>query len=241
MNAQGLAVERAAGRRLFSSLHAAFSFGAPTCAALAGLIAGLGVEPLAHLAGVAVLSTLASLAIIPGLLHDSPDGDRPVPQFARPSRRLALYALRGHRLLRSAGRRGGLRLERHLPGHRTTGRGWSGTPRPGCLLSHDGSGTTARRSRGEPVRRGAGCQGGRADRCRRAGAGPGDDLCGSSTCRVRGDGSGSGCVVPAHAARRRTQRRHRSSGPSSESRGLQSTRSVRITPEARGLLHLNRV
>ncbi|MEJ7771799.1 MAG: hypothetical protein WKF51_07840 [Geodermatophilaceae bacterium] len=28
MNAQGLAVERAAGRRLFSSLHAAFSFGA---------------------------------------------------------------------------------------------------------------------------------------------------------------------------------------------------------------------
>lgn len=92
MNAQGLAVERAAGRRLFSSLHAAFSFGALTGAALAGLIAGLGVEPLAHLAGVAVLSTLASLAIIPGLLHDSPDDDRPVPRFARPSRRLALYA-----------------------------------------------------------------------------------------------------------------------------------------------------
>lgn len=92
MNSQGLAVERAAGRRLFSSLHAAFSFGALAGAALAGLIAGLGVEPLAHLAGTAALGALASLAIIPSLLHDSPDKDRAGPRFARPSRRLARYA-----------------------------------------------------------------------------------------------------------------------------------------------------
>ncbi len=92
MNAQGLAVERTVERRLFSSLHAAFSFGALAGAVLAGLVAGLGVEPLPHLAGTAVLGALASLAIIPGLLHDRPEGDRLGPRFARPSRRLALYA-----------------------------------------------------------------------------------------------------------------------------------------------------
>ena len=92
MNAQGPAVELAAQRRLFSSLHAAFSFAALAGAALAGLLAGLGVEPLPHLAGTAVIAALVSLAIIPGLLHDRPDGDRLGPRFARPSRRLVLYA-----------------------------------------------------------------------------------------------------------------------------------------------------
>jgi len=65
MNAQGLAVERAARRRLFSSLHAAFSFGALAGAAISGLVAGLGAEPLPHVAGTAVIGALASLLIIP--------------------------------------------------------------------------------------------------------------------------------------------------------------------------------
>jgi len=91
MNAQGLAVERAAGRRLFSSLHAAFSFGALAGAGLAGMVAGLGVPPLAHLAGTAVIAAAAALVIIRGLLPDRPDGGQAGPRIARPSRRLAVY------------------------------------------------------------------------------------------------------------------------------------------------------
>lgn len=91
MNAQGLSVERAAGRRLFSSLHAAFSFGALAGAGLAGAVAGLGVQPVAHLAGTAVIGAAVALAIVPSLLHDRPDGTRPGPLLARPSRRLAVF------------------------------------------------------------------------------------------------------------------------------------------------------
>jgi len=92
MNAQGLVVEKAAGRRLFGSLHAAFSFGALAGAGLAGAVAGLGIGPLPHLAGAAVLGAIAAAAIVvPGLLHDRPDGAQPRNRLARPSRRLALY------------------------------------------------------------------------------------------------------------------------------------------------------
>ena len=79
MNAQGIAVERAAGRRLFNSLHAAFSFGALAGAGLGAAAAALDVAPLPHLAGAALLA--------PGLLHDQ--GDPRAPRLARPSRRLA--------------------------------------------------------------------------------------------------------------------------------------------------------
>jgi predicted MFS family arabinose efflux permease len=87
MNAQGVAVERAAGNRLFNSLHAAFSFGALAGASLAAVAAGAGVDPLPHLAAVAIVGALAGAALAPGLLRD--EGRPDAPRLARPSRRLA--------------------------------------------------------------------------------------------------------------------------------------------------------
>ena len=51
MNAQGVTVERAYPRRIFSSLHAAFSFGALAGALSGGLVAEAGVPLTAHLLG----------------------------------------------------------------------------------------------------------------------------------------------------------------------------------------------
>ena len=90
MNAQGFAVERAAGRRLFNSLHAAFSFGALTGALGAALAAAAGLDPLEHLAIVAVVGALAAVALAPGLFSDP--GDPHAARIARPSRRLAALA-----------------------------------------------------------------------------------------------------------------------------------------------------
>jgi len=87
MNAQGLAVERASGRRLFSSLHAAFSFGALAGAGLAAAAVAADVAPPAHLATSAVLGAALAAALAPGLLRDR--GDPNAARFARPSRRLA--------------------------------------------------------------------------------------------------------------------------------------------------------
>ena len=86
MNAQGISVERAGERRLFSSLHAAFSFGALGGAVLAGGAAGLGLEPLAHLSIVAVAAALCALALRPAFLADPPLVAS--QRFARPSRAL---------------------------------------------------------------------------------------------------------------------------------------------------------
>lgn len=93
MNVQGLAVERATGRRIFSSQHAAFSFGALAGAGTAGAVAALGVDPLPHLIGVAVAGGVAAAAVSPHLLRDEPTSARPAPLLARPTGRLAALAL----------------------------------------------------------------------------------------------------------------------------------------------------
>jgi MFS family permease len=90
MNAQGFAVERAAGRRLFNSLHAAFSFGALAGALGAAFAAGSGIDPLEHLAIVAVVGALAAVALVPGLFDDP--GSPHAARIARPTRRLAALA-----------------------------------------------------------------------------------------------------------------------------------------------------
>jgi predicted MFS family arabinose efflux permease len=89
MNAQGLAVERAGTRRIFNSLHAAFSFGALAGAVLAGTVAALGVAPLPHLVGVALVGGAAALAVAPNLLADEGTADPSAFLLARPSLRLA--------------------------------------------------------------------------------------------------------------------------------------------------------
>lgn len=85
MNAQGLAVERASARALFSSLHAAFSFGALAGAGVAAATANGAA--LLYLAVSAVVGAVLAAALAPGLLHDRGNPDAPL--FARPSRRLA--------------------------------------------------------------------------------------------------------------------------------------------------------
>jgi predicted MFS family arabinose efflux permease len=89
MNVEGLAVERLAGKRIFNSLHAAFSFGALTGAAIAGLAAAAGLDPLPNIAIVvavaAVAATFASRGLPPAAGEPPAEG----PRFARPSRRLA--------------------------------------------------------------------------------------------------------------------------------------------------------
>jgi predicted MFS family arabinose efflux permease len=89
MNAQGLSVERAGGRRIFNSLHAGFSFGALAGAGIGAAAAALGVAPLPHLAAMAVLGGLTAAAVSPHLLRDAESADPDAPTFARPSRRLA--------------------------------------------------------------------------------------------------------------------------------------------------------
>ena len=89
MNVEGLAVERLSGKRIFNSLHAWFSFGALGGAAIGGLAAAAGLDPLPHIAIVvglgAVVASLASRGLPPAEAEPRSEG----PRFARPSRRLA--------------------------------------------------------------------------------------------------------------------------------------------------------
>jgi hypothetical protein len=88
MNAQGVAVERALGKRLFSSLHAAFSFGGLAGAGIAAAVAAAGVDPLPHLAVNGAVSAAVAVVLARGLVRD--EGQTGGPHFARPSRRLAV-------------------------------------------------------------------------------------------------------------------------------------------------------
>ncbi|MBA2472277.1 MAG: MFS transporter, partial [Pseudonocardiales bacterium] len=90
MNAQGLAVERASGGHLFSSLHAAFSFGALAGAGTGGLVAEAGAATGPHLVIAGTVVTLGILATRGSLLHAGEDAAPGGPHFARPTRDLAL-------------------------------------------------------------------------------------------------------------------------------------------------------
>jgi predicted MFS family arabinose efflux permease len=89
MNVEGLAVERGSGKRIFNSLHAAFSFGALSGAAIGGLAAAAGLDPLAHLAIVAGVGAAAAAVASRGLPPVDAEPPPQGPRFARPSRRLA--------------------------------------------------------------------------------------------------------------------------------------------------------
>jgi predicted MFS family arabinose efflux permease len=89
MNVEGLAVERTERKRIFNSLHAAFSFGALTGAALGGLAASAGLEPLPHLALVVAFGAVAAWIAARGLPLAEAELPARGPRFARPSRRLA--------------------------------------------------------------------------------------------------------------------------------------------------------
>ena len=88
VNVHGVAVERGLGRRVLSSMHAAFSFGVMAGAGGGALAAAASLDPEPHLAIVAVVSVGTALAVagrLPGAPVDRPRG----PAFARPSGALA--------------------------------------------------------------------------------------------------------------------------------------------------------
>ncbi|HYZ28268.1 MAG TPA: MFS transporter [Thermoleophilaceae bacterium] len=89
MNTQGIAVERARRRRIFNSLHAAFSFGALGGAGVAAAVAAIGVDPLPHLIGAGVAGSLLAAMVAPALMDDRAAADRTARRLVRPTRSLA--------------------------------------------------------------------------------------------------------------------------------------------------------
>jgi len=88
MNAQGVDVERALGRSVMSSFHAAFSIGGFAGAAIGASMAFLGIGPALHFliaaAGFLLLILLAASALLPGSPAAEPDLGGPV--FRLPAR-----------------------------------------------------------------------------------------------------------------------------------------------------------
>jgi len=72
MNAQAATVENSRARPVMSALHGMFSLGGMAGAAAGGLLMGLGVPPLAHAAGMALLTAAVTASVAPWLLADHP-------------------------------------------------------------------------------------------------------------------------------------------------------------------------
>jgi predicted MFS family arabinose efflux permease len=89
MNAQAIAVNQRHPRQIFSSFHAAFSFGALGGAAAGSLAAGAGLSPATHLAMTSVVLVCILLVVRPGLLPATVDARADAAMFARPTRALA--------------------------------------------------------------------------------------------------------------------------------------------------------
>jgi MFS family permease len=88
MNVHGLTVERVLRRKILSTLHAAFSFGALAGAGAGALVAAAGVGVVEHLAGVALAGALAAAIAARSLLPSSADAAPRGPLIARPTRAL---------------------------------------------------------------------------------------------------------------------------------------------------------
>ncbi len=89
MNAQAIAVNQRHPREIFSSFHAAFSFGALGGAAGGSLAAAAGLSPAAHLTITAAILVCVVLAVRTGLLPAAADARADAALFARPTRALA--------------------------------------------------------------------------------------------------------------------------------------------------------
>lgn len=93
MNTQGVAIERAYGRPVFSSFHAAFSFGGLGGALAGGTLATFGVKPAYHLLAAAVATWILALAVSRWLLPDRANSQSGRLTFARPSKRLVVLGV----------------------------------------------------------------------------------------------------------------------------------------------------
>jgi len=85
INVEGYAVERAAGRTLMPSMHAAWSIGAAVGSGIGAACAALGIAPAAQLIGEAVLIAAAGLATASGIPRGerAPAGQAPQDRGAR--------------------------------------------------------------------------------------------------------------------------------------------------------------
>ena len=90
MNAQGVEVERFAGKSIMNSLHGFFSVGAFAGAAAGAAAASVGLPPLAHFLIVAALGGLLLSRVRAWLIPDAPDEreHEESPTFAFPPRSL---------------------------------------------------------------------------------------------------------------------------------------------------------
>jgi MFS family permease len=94
-NAQGVALERAYGRRILSSFHAAFSAGGLLGAGSGALAAGLGAEPRVHLGVLSLAITVSAIAAGPRLLAPAAGDTAPTRTLARPPRALLVLGAAG--------------------------------------------------------------------------------------------------------------------------------------------------
>ncbi|MDP9378810.1 MAG: MFS transporter [Chloroflexota bacterium] len=85
MNAQAVVVEQRYGRPIMSGFHGLWSIGGVVGAGIGGVVASLGVTPIPHLLGAAVVLGLVALVASRGLLPAGVDGGAGGPAFARPS------------------------------------------------------------------------------------------------------------------------------------------------------------
>jgi MFS family permease len=69
MNAQGVEVEKALGKRTMSRVHAMFSFGAMAGAAIGGWVAARDVQPIVHFGVSGLANLIAVIVAIPLLLE----------------------------------------------------------------------------------------------------------------------------------------------------------------------------
>ena len=95
MNAQGVAVENAAGRSIMSSLHGMWSLGGLVGSGIGLAAAKIGLDATIHFAVVAAVFAVAATVIGGFLLDVSPPEGENVPAFALPPRSVLLIALVG--------------------------------------------------------------------------------------------------------------------------------------------------
>jgi fucose permease len=88
MNAQGVAVETAAGRPVLSSFHGLFSLGGLVGAAVAVGTMAVGITAVAHVLAVTLGSLAVLIAMRGALLPTPPAATAPAPVFVWPPRRL---------------------------------------------------------------------------------------------------------------------------------------------------------
>lgn len=93
MNTQGLSVQDVLKKPILSSLHAMWSLGAFTAAALTGWLSARGVHMQSQFNVITLLTVVISLSLYFGLVGDNASGDGPAKVFALPNKPLMLLGL----------------------------------------------------------------------------------------------------------------------------------------------------